>query len=99
MRKRAALPTETARLAAKLDFSIEAATAEPIARLAPLLAGLLYELAPTSRSAARQWLGAILESKVFTVSSGFLFEPRSKDIWVRFKVWWAGRTSRFGLLC
>ncbi|MBP6506817.1 MAG: cyclic nucleotide-binding domain-containing protein [Opitutaceae bacterium] len=66
--------------------------------LAPLLAGLLYELAPTSRSAARQWLGAILESKVFTVSSGFLFEPRSKDIWVRFKVWWAGRTSRFGLL-
>lgn len=66
--------------------------------LAPLLAGLLYELAPTPRSAARQWLGALLESKVLTVSSGFLFEPRSRDFWVRLKVWWAGRTSRFGLL-
>jgi CRP-like cAMP-binding protein len=66
--------------------------------LAPLLAGLFYLLAPTPHSAARQWLGAVLESKAFTVSSGFLFEPRQKDLWARLRVWWAGRTSRFGLL-
>lgn len=66
--------------------------------LAPLLAGLFYMLAPLPHSAARQWLGAILESKIFTVSTGFLFEPRHKDLWARFKVWWAGQTSRFGLL-
>ncbi len=66
--------------------------------LAPLLAGLFFALAPTQRSAARQLLGGLLESKVLTVSSGFLFEPRQKDFWARFKVWWEGRTSRFGLL-
>ena len=66
--------------------------------LAPVLAGMFYLLAPIPRSAARQWLGGILDSKVFSVSSGFLFEPRQKDLWARFKVWWAGRTSRFGML-
>jgi CRP-like cAMP-binding protein len=66
--------------------------------LAPLLAGVFYVLAPIPQSAARQLLGSFVEATVFTVSTGFLFEPRQKDFWARFKVWWAGRTSRFGLL-
>lgn len=85
------------RLTPMLAGTAAAAWYEPT-WLAPVLAGVFYLLAPTPRSAARQWLGGLLDSKVFTVSTGFLFEPRQKDLWARFKVWWAGRTSRFGML-
>ncbi len=85
------------RLTPMLAGTAAAAWFEPT-WLAPVLAGMFYLLAPIPRSAARQWLGGILDSKVFSVSSGFLFEPRQKDLWARFKVWWAGRTSRFGML-
>lgn len=85
------------RLAPMLAGTAAAAWYEPT-WLAPLLAGVFYLLAPTPRSAARQWLGGLLASREFTVSTGFLFEPRQKDLWARFRVWWAGRISRFGLL-
>lgn len=85
------------RLTPMLAGTAAAAWYEPT-WLAPLLAGVFYLLAPIPRSAARQWLGGILESRAFTVSTGFLFEPRQKDLWARSKVWWTSRLSRFGLL-
>ncbi|HRJ48307.1 MAG TPA: cyclic nucleotide-binding domain-containing protein, partial [Opitutaceae bacterium] len=60
-------------------------------------AGLLYVLAPTGPSAARQFLSGLLEAKVFTVRSGFLFEPRRQDFWMRGQSWWSEQLSRLGL--
>lgn len=85
------------RLFPQLAGTAVAAWVEPYT-LTPMLAGLLYLLAPTPRSAARQYLGSLLESRVFTVTEGFLFEPRRRDFWARLNVWWSGRTSKFGLL-
>lgn len=66
--------------------------------LLPLVAALLYVLAPTRSSAARQWFAGLLQTKRFTVATGFLFEPRHKDFWSRFRVWSGEQVSRPGLL-
>lgn len=66
--------------------------------LAPLVAALLYVLAPTQSSAARQWFAGLLQTKSFTVATGFLFEPRHKDFWTRFRIWSGEQLSRAGLL-
>jgi CRP-like cAMP-binding protein len=66
--------------------------------LAPVLAGGLYVLAPWGRSAAWQWLGARRARPRFSVDSGFLFEPRYRDAWARWRAWWAGGDATFRLL-
>lgn len=66
--------------------------------LAPMVAGLLYVLAPTQSSAIRQWFAGLLQAKHFTVATGALFEPRQKDYWTRSRVWIAQQFSRAGLL-
>ncbi len=58
--------------------------------LVPVLAALLYGLAPWRGSAAAQWRKAQLGSPRFSVGAGFLFAPRRQDTWSRWRAWWAG---------
>jgi CRP-like cAMP-binding protein len=58
--------------------------------LAPVLAGLLYVLAPWRGSAAAQWLEAWYGAPRFSIAGGSILEQRRKDSWAQWSANWAG---------
>jgi CRP-like cAMP-binding protein len=91
------------------EFAVAAMRAMPVAVgaaalawqrpdwLAPLLAGLLYVLAPWNEGAAAQWLGARYGAPRFSVGASSIFAHRRRDTWAQWRLWWAGLSPATGL--
>ena len=62
--------------------------------LLPLLAGLLFVLAPWRGSAMAQWLQSLRERPRFAVRPGQLFVADDDDVWADWQGWWAGVETR-----
>lgn len=62
--------------------------------LLPLLAGLLWVLAPWRGSAMAQWLQALRERPRFAVQAGQLFVADDDDVWADWQGWWSGVEAR-----
>lgn len=101
--------TEAAMGGPACEFAVAAMRAMPVAVgaallawqqpgwLVPALAALLYVLAPWNESAAAQWLGARYGAPRFSVGAGSIFEQRRRDVWMQWRLWWAGSSPALGL--
>lgn len=85
------------RLTPMLAGAAAAAWYEPT-WLAPVLAGMFYLLAPTPRSAARRVARRPPRLQGVHRLDRLPVRAPPEGPLARFRVWWSGRTSRFGML-